>query len=230
MFDKLKEIFQENTNRLKPFLNINMLRNIVLFSGGIILFILGIVIYGVILNLREPTLKEAMREKGFTKLENTSIIIEKRTYSLNLYEDTVLVKTYRANFGMHVNIPKSKADDDATPVGEYKICDIDTVHKYYKFFKINYPNLNDASEALRKNVITQKQFDELKFQFYYDDCIEPNTPLGGNVGIHGIGEYNAIFKNLPFSFNWTDGSIAVTNEDIDEIYSVVKKGTKVVIR
>ena len=162
MFDKLKEIFQENTSRLKPFLNINMLRNIVLFSGGIILFILGIVIYGVILNLSEPTLKEAMREKGFTKLENTSIIIEKRTYSLNLYEDTVLVKTYRANFGMHVNIPKSKADDDATPVGEYKICDIDTVHKYYKFFKINYPNLNDASEALRKNVITQKQFEDRK--------------------------------------------------------------------
>jgi murein L,D-transpeptidase YafK len=230
MFDELKEIFRGFLDRLKPFLNMNMLRNIVLFSGGIILFVFGIVVYGIVLNLREPSLAEAMSEKGFTKLENTHIIIEKHSYSLNLYEDSVLIKTYRANFGMNVNTPKSKAGDGATPVGEYKICDIDTVHKYYKFLRLNYPNLNDAAEALRKNIISQKQFDELKFQFYYDDCTSSNTALGGNIGIHGIGEYNSIFKNLPFVFNWTHGSVAVTNEDIDEIYSVVKKGTKVVIR
>jgi hypothetical protein len=70
----------------------------------------------------------------------------------------------------------------------------------------------------------------LNFEFYYSECPEPDTDLGGNIGIQGIGEYNAIFKNLPFVFNWTDGSIAVSNEDIDEIYSVVKRGTKVVIK
>jgi murein L,D-transpeptidase YafK len=230
MPDNIKEIFRENFNRLKPLLNMNMLKNIVLFSGGIILFVFGIVVYGIVLNLREPTLAEAMAEKGFTKLENAHILIEKHSYSLNLYEDSVLIKTYRANFGLNINNPKSKANDKATPVGEYTICDIDTVHKYYKFLRLNYPNLNDAAEALRKNIITQKEFDELKFQFYYEDCTDANTPLGGNVGIHGIGEYNSIFKNLPFVFNWTDGSVAVTNEDINEIYSVVKKGTKVVIR
>ncbi len=50
------------------------------------------------------------------------------------------------------------------------------------------------------------------------------TELGNNIGIHGIGRLNFIFKNLPFIYNWTDGSIAVSNENIDEIYSVAKKG------
>jgi len=54
--------------------------------------------------------------------------------------------------------------------------------------------------------------------------------LGGDIGIHGIGRLNFFFKNLPFVFNWTDGSIALSNENIDELISVVKVGTKIVIR
>jgi hypothetical protein len=104
------------------------------------------------------------------------------------------------------------------------------LNKYHKFLRLNYPNLNDATEALRKGIISQKEFDKLSFQFYYDDCPDLVTALGGNIGIQGIGEYNSIFKNLPFVYNWTDGSVAVSNESIDEIYSVVKKGTKVVIK
>jgi hypothetical protein len=54
--------------------------------------------------------------------------------------------------------------------------------------------------------------------------------LGGNLGLHGIGKFNFIIKNLPFVFNWTNGSIALSDEDIDEIFSIVKVGTKVVIK
>lgn len=195
-----------------------------------ILFIAGVVVYGVLLNIKNISLEEAMRDKGFKELKNVGIIIERGDYSLKIYEDTVMIKSYRANFGRNVNQPKSAENDLATPVGEYRICEIDTVHKYYKFLRINYPNLNDATEALRKGSISQKDFDKLRFQFFYDECADSKTNLGGGVGIHGIGEYNMFFKNLPFIFNWTDGSIAVSNEDIEEIYSVVKKGTKVVIR
>jgi len=54
--------------------------------------------------------------------------------------------------------------------------------------------------------------------------------LGGNICIHGIGRLNSIFKNLPFVYNWTDGSIALSNESLDEILSVIKTGTQVVIK
>jgi murein L,D-transpeptidase YafK len=212
------------------YFNQNTVKNIFYFSGGTIVFIGGVVLYGVILGLREVPLTESMRTKGFSKLKDVVIFIDRKNYSLSIFEDTVLIKSYRANFGRNVNNPKTREGDYATPVGEYKICSFDTLHKYHKFLRLNYPNLNDAAEGLKKGVITQKEFDKLSFQFYYGECPDLVTQLGDNIGIQGIGEYNSIFKNLPFVYNWTDGSVSVSNENIDEIYSVVRIGTKVVIK
>lgn len=215
---------------LKQYIDKNTVRNVIYISLTIILFMAGVIVYGVILNIREVPLSEAMVEKGFTQLNNPNIVIDRHNYALNLYEDTVLVKSYRVSFGRNVHKIKSKAGDEATPVGEYKICFIDTSHQYYLFFHLNYPNLKDAAEALRKGRITQKEFNQLKFEFYYEGCTKYSEVLGGNIGIHGIGRLNFIFKNLPFVFNWTNGSIALSDENMDELYSVIKVGTKVVIK
>lgn len=180
--------------------------------------------------MRTVTLSEAMFQMGFTELKNPNIIIDRKNYTLSVYEDSVLIKSYRASFGKSVHNPKTKAGDRSTPVGEYKICRVDTSHIFHIFMQINYPNLDDAMNALRKGWISQKEFNEIKFQFYYEGCIKFNTVLGGDLGIHGIGKFNYIFKNLPFVYNWTNGSIALSNEDIDELYSIVKEGTKVVIK
>lgn len=199
-------------------------------TAGIVVFIFGVIAYGIILNSLEDPLPVAMVKKGYTQLNDVNIVIERKTFTLNLYEDTVLIKSYRANFGRNHNVAKVRANDNATPVGEYQICDIDTANNYHKFFKLNYPNLNDSGEALKRGLITQEEYDQLRFQYYYEDCPKLMTALGGNMGIHGIGRLNYIFKNLPFVYNWTDGSIALSNEHIDEIYSVINKGTKVVIK
>ncbi len=217
-------------NKIKSIIESALLKNILFTIGAIVLFLLGILIYGAFLNMREIPLKEAMVQKGFLKLEDPNIIVDRRTYTLNLYEDTVLIKSYRANFGRNLRDKKKLANDGATPVGEYKICSITADPVYYKFLKLNYPNLDDAVEALRKSLITQREFNEIKFEFYYEDCISADTPLGGNIGIHGLGRLNAIFRNLPFVYNWTDGSIAISNENLDELLTVIKKGTKVVIK
>jgi murein L,D-transpeptidase YafK len=225
-----QKILQFNFKNVSRYINKSTLKNTLYFSGGIVLFMIGVIVYGVILNLRDIPLSESMQEKGFTKLENTNIIIDRKNYTLALYEDTVLIKSYRASFGKNINSPKSRAGDGATPVGDYQICSVDTTSKYHKFLQLNYPNIHDSMEGLRMGWISQRTFDNLKFEFYHEGCVDGSTPLGGHIGIQGIGEYNSIFKNLPFVYNWTDGSIAVSNEDIDEIYSVIKKGTKVVIK
>jgi len=226
----VKNNFAKIKPLLKQFIDKSTVKNILFISAAMILFMIGVILYGVILNIREVPLSEAMIEKGFPKLINLNILVDKRNYTLNLYEDTVLVKSYRVSLGRNILRAEKTADDEATPVGEYKICSIDTSHRYNKFFQLNYPNLSNATEALRKGWITQKVFDQIKFEFYYEGCTKYNKVLGGNIGIQGLGRLNYIFKNLPFVYNWTNGSIAMSNEDIDELYSVIKIGTKVVIK
>jgi murein L,D-transpeptidase YafK len=217
--------------QVSDYINVGIARNILYLTGAILLFIFGALLYGFVLNeIRSVPISEAMFQKGFSEFRNPSLLIDRKNYTLSLFEDSVLIKEYRANFGKSISAPKSKANDNATPVGEYQICSIDTSHKYHKFLQINYPNLYDAASALRKGWISQKEYNEIKFQFYYEGCIDRNRILGGNLGIHGIGKFNFIIKNLPFVFNWTNGSIALSNEDIDEIFSIVKVGTKVVIK
>ena len=223
-------IFRKLLSLLKQYIDKNTVRNVIYISLTIILFMAGVIVYGVILNIREVSISKALLEKGFTRLQNPNIIIDRDTYALNLYEDTVLVKSYRVSFGRNIHKIKNKAGDEATPVGEYKICSIDTSHQYHIFFRLNYPNLNDAAEALRKGWITQKEFNQIKFEFYYEGCTKYNEALGGDIGIHGIGRLNYIFKNLPFVFNWTNGSIAMSDENMNELYSIIKVGTKVVVK
>ena len=221
---------EKKTNGIITILSSSLLKNVLFTIGAVAVFFSGVIVYGVILNLRTITLREAMAQKGFRELNDVNLIVERKNYTLNLYEDTVFVKSYRVCFGRNLTDKKKLSEDGATPVGEYKVCRISDNHRYYKFLQLNYPNLDDAAEALRKSLITQKQFNELKFDFYYEECVNPNTVLGGQIGIHGIGRLNPIFKNLPFVYNWTDGSIALSNEDLDEILSVINTGTKVVIR
>lgn len=206
-----------------------MLKNILYISGSIILFFAGVILYGVILNLREITLKEALLEKGLIKLNEVSLIVDKKNYRIELYSDKILVKTYKAAFGKNSGTLKISASDNVTPIGDYKICAIDTISRYHKLLHLNYPNEQDAAEALKQNYINTDEFSTIMLAVKKNECSPKETKLGAEVAIHGIGTYNIIFKNLPFSFNWTNGSIAVSNENIDELYSVVKLGTPVKI-
>jgi murein L,D-transpeptidase YafK len=227
--EKLKNI-RIGPIKAADYINKDVLRNIIYLTLAIVIFFFGVLVYGVILNLRDIPLSEALRKTGYTEISNPKIVIDRHNYTLGIYEDSVLIKNYKVSFGKSVLTPKTRAGDKATPVGLYRICKIYTTHKYHKFFQINYPNLEDGGDALRKGWISQKEYNDIKFQYYYEGCTKYHRILGGDIGIHGIGELNYIFKNLPFVFNWTNGSIAMSNENIDEIYSVIREGTEVVIR
>jgi len=194
-----------------------------------ILFFAGLILYGVILNLREVTLQEAMLEKGISKLNDVRLVVDRKNYRIELYSEKVLIKTYKAVFGKNSGTLKTSATDNVTPIGEYKICAIDTVSKYHKYLHLNYPNERDAAEAFKQKYIFEDELNAILLSAKNKECPPKETKLGSDVGIHGIGKYNIIFKNLPFTFNWTNGSIAVSNENIDELYSIIKVGTPVKI-
>lgn len=206
-----------------------MLKNVLYISCSVIIFFAGVVLYGVILNLREDTLKEAMAEKGLTQLNNVHLTVDRKNFIVELYSDKLLIKTYKATVGKNSSTVKTSGTDNVTPIGDYKICSIDTLTRYHKFLHLNYPNDLDAGEALKRGYINKDEFESIMLAINKNECPPKETRLSEEIGIHGIGTYNIIFKNLPFTFNWTNGSIAVSNENIDELYSVVKIGTPVKI-
>lgn len=207
-----------------------MLRNIIYLSISILLFFIGVILYGIILNLREDSLVDAMAEKGLTKLNNVEIIVDRSNYRLELYSDKELIKTYRASFGKNASPVKTSKDDLITPTGEYKICRMDSVSEYHSKLLLNYPNERDAAEALKNGVIGKEDFDKIVRSWKLNKCPPANTRLSVEIGIHGLGGNDFIFKNLPFAFNWTNGSIALSNKSMDELFSVVKIGTIVIIK
>lgn len=206
-----------------------MIKNILYISASVIIFFTGLIFYGLILNSGEISLQDAMKEKNLTKIENPKIIIDRSSYRLQLYDGNLFIKSYKAVFGKNQNKIKTSDEDLVTPIGEYQICSIDTNHKYHKFFRLNYPNEKDAAEALKRGYITQDEFEQIVKLVSRNECPNAKTKLGANIGIHGIGEYDVIFRNLPFVFNWTNGSIAISNKSIDELSSIVKIGTQVKI-
>lgn len=204
-----------------------MLRNLALFSLSIILFFIGMILYGIILNSGEISLAEAMGEKNLSQLRNVKLVVSRSNYQMQLYSDKILVKSYKVVFGQGTGNIKTSKFDNVTPRGNYKICRINTNSEYHKKFFLNYPKDTDAAEALKNNVISKNEFDLITN--WKGDCPPSETRLGADIGIHGIGKYDLIFRNLPFVFNWTNGSIAVSNDNIDELYEVVDINTEVLI-
>lgn len=205
-----------------------MLRNLIYFSISIIVFFCGMILYGLMLNIREVTLEEAMQQKGIAKLSDVQLVISRYNYTMNLFSDTTLVKSYKVVFGQGSGKVKTSVFDNVTPLGTYNVCRMDDNHEFYKKIFLNYPTERDAAEALKNGTITKVEYQLIVSND--GDCPPSETRLGASIGIHGIGEYNFIFKNLPFAFNWTNGSIAVSNENIDELFEVVSLNTVVEIR
>jgi len=207
-----------------------VLRNIIYISLGILVFFIGMLVYGMFLNLKEISLYRAMEKNGIAKITEPNILIDTQHYSLELYEKDTLLKKYNVVFGLNHSTKDWLGRKNSTPLGEYHICRIDTSVKYHKELMLDFPNEKDAAEALKNGIISKEDFRKIIEYSKDHNCSYDGTPLGADISIHGIGKYNLIFKNLPFAFNWTNGSIAMSNEAVDELYSVVKIGTRVTIR
>jgi murein L,D-transpeptidase YafK len=204
-----------------------LLKNVLYITSSVVLFFGGLIFYGIILNLREVPLADALSEKGISTIDNLRIEVDRSNYKVEIYSGKIFIKSYKAVFGKNSDKIKTNKSDQVTPLGDYKVCAVLSQHKYHKYIQLSYPNEKDAGEALTRGYINKEEFDAIMISHKKNECPPLETKLGANIGIHGIGEYDFIFKNLPFTFNWTDGSIALSNKNIDELTTIVKIGTPV---
>ena len=88
-----------------------MLKNIIFISTSMVFFFAGLIVYGVILNIREVTLSEAHHEKKMSKLNDVHLVVDRKNYRIELYSDKILVKTYKAAFGRNSSIMKTSVSE-----------------------------------------------------------------------------------------------------------------------
>lgn len=117
--------------------------------------------------------------------------------------------------------------DDKTPLGSYRIGWINEKSRFGSFFGFNFPNHDNAKRARSSGLIDDHTYQRLLSAQLDEEVPPQNTALGGQIGIHGIGQGSLTVHQR---FDWTHGCIALTNEQLDRLKQWVKKGTLVVIR
>jgi murein L,D-transpeptidase YafK len=136
-----------------------------------------------------------------------SVLVIKSQRRLFLLRDGKPWKVYRVALGPKPWGPKQQAGDERTPEGhyllDYKLRD----SRFHKAIHISYPNAEDRERARKLGV-------------------DP----GGQIMIHGQPNGSELPPWEAQQFNWTDGCIAVTNAEMDEIWSLVEVGTPIEIR
>jgi murein L,D-transpeptidase YafK len=135
------------------------------------------------------------------------VVVLKKERTLQLLNHGKIVKSYRVALGGDPIGPKKQQGDHKTPEGVYILDSRNAHSSYYKSIHISYPNARDRAAALKSHV-----------------------SAGGDVFIHGLPNgYKWVGKEHLLK-DWTDGCVAVTDEEMDEIWRAVQDGTPIEIR
>lgn len=150
---------------------------------------------------------------------------EERTLSV-MRGSTVAREFENISIGRNGVAGRKIVGDGKTPLGSFHISSIRNDSPYHRFFGIDYPDLEYAHRAFEAGTIDAQQLDAIRSA--HERGMEPpsSTPLGGRIGIHGIGEGD---PRIHEDFNWTDGCVALTNEEVDELLQWLRLGMVVVI-
>ncbi len=141
-----------------------------------------------------------------TTLHADRVVVVKKARTLQLLSRGKVIKTYKVALGGNPVGPKTRQGDHKTPEGVYLLNSRNAHSQYYKSIHISYPNERDRAEARRLGV----------------------SP-GGDVFIHGLPNgYGAVGAAHRLK-DWTDGCIAVTDEEMDEIWRSISDGTPIEI-
>lgn len=135
-----------------------------------------------------------------------SLVVFKSQRALLAFSGGQLVKTYKISLGGNPIGNKLCEGDKKTPEGNYQINDKNPNSGYYKNLAISYPNQENinAAKALGKSA-------------------------GGDVKIHGIRNGLGFIGKFHRWLDWTEGCIAVTDDEMEELYNAVSVGASIKI-
>lgn len=136
-----------------------------------------------------------------------SILVLKAERLLLLLRNGRVIRSYWVALGSNPAGAKYREGDGRTPEGHYRIDGRNVVSAFHRSLHISYPNAADRERAADLGV-----------------------SAGGNVMIHGLSRKGRLAGPEHIRWDWTDGCIAVTDAEIEEIWSLVQNGAAVEIR
>lgn len=134
------------------------------------------------------------------------IFVDKGRRLLHVMAEGQIIKTYRVALGKNPVGPKRKEGDNKTPEGVYTIGYKNSASDYHLSLAISYPNQDDIDWA-RKNGVSP----------------------GGDIMIHGLPNNRIKRALIRHPSDWTRGCVAVTNAEIEEIWSLIASQTTVTL-
>ena len=156
------------------------------------------------------------------------LLVDTENLTISVMRGKALLYKYD-NIAIGSNGPSlaRRVSDQTTPLGEFRISGINPRSRFHLFMAIDYPTMEHARSALADGRISPDEYMAVSNAWLGGEPPPQDTRLGGYLGIHGVGDGNTGIHGL---VNWTDGCIAVTNEQMDELASWVGVGTRVSIR
>jgi len=135
------------------------------------------------------------------------IVVVKSARTMTLLKGDKILKTYKVALGTVPVGAKRVEGDHKTPEGIYSIDAKNPKSQFHLALHISYPSAADRERARKLG-----------------------TRPGGAIMIHGLTRSFAYLGALHRQTDWTDGCIAVTNAEIEEVWSLVPIGSRVEIR
>lgn len=123
---------------------------------------------------------------------------------------------------------KQQRGDNKTPTGVFRVGWVNDSSKFKRFIGLDYPNVDYAQRAVHEGRIDNFTYEKIRRAWDSGERPPQNTPLGGQIGIHGIGAGNPEVHKA--GIDWTSGCVALDNRQIEALRPWVKVGMRVEIR
>jgi murein L,D-transpeptidase YafK len=157
------------------------------------------------------------------------ILVDTRARTLTVLrgENQVLAQFPGVALGSEGTTRERRRGDAKTPLGTFHVAWINYNSRFNVFFGLDFPSIDDADRAFRQHRIDRSDYDAIVDAFLNRRVPPQGTPLGGSIGIHGLGAGNPAVHR---AVDWTDGCIALTNGQVHSLARWLRIGTEVVIR
>jgi len=135
------------------------------------------------------------------------IVVQKAGRKMELYREGQLVASYRISLGLVPSGHKQREGDYRTPEGSYRLTRRNAQSEFFLAVQVSYPEATDLALARRNG-----------------------WAPGGSIMVHGLPNFLKYPRERYLNTDWTDGCIALSNEDMLDFWLLTYQGTPIEIR